>query len=176
LNLYIVGLPDSGKTSLGIRLSHALGVPFIDLAEFIGEREKIPPEGLMHLSRDLFSLAEESALRVIDSTLDRCIVATCGLTVATPQNEALLSDRPVLYVRRASNDLLGDGSLEARQRLRHTVQELYGSEKKLLPIFERIADFTVENGSSLKECEEKVLALINSAKERSSTKEEGEQE
>lgn len=89
----IVGLPASGKTSIGSALAHRLGVPFVDLDEQIVKAEgrtiaqifKVDGEAVF---RQLESAFLEHATR--DGTL---VVSTGGGCVLAPGNRSLLRER-----------------------------------------------------------------------------------
>jgi shikimate kinase len=79
LKVYLIGMPGSGKTTLGRELAGRLGVPFIDLDDAIvaSEGDSIP--GIFEKKGELhFRTAESAMLRRAATTADSFVMATGG--------------------------------------------------------------------------------------------------
>ena len=75
-NLVLIGMPGSGKTSVGRRAAELLNRPFIDLDEVISNRAGKPIP-------DIFSQDGEAVFRRIESGIVREISSQNGLVIAT---------------------------------------------------------------------------------------------
>ena len=148
LRIALVGMPGSGKSTVGRHLARLLGLPFADSDTEIERRLGIP-------IRDYFEQHGEAAFRdieqdVIDELSSRpaVVLATGGGAVLRPSNRnALHSRMHVLYLRATPDDL--------HRRLRHDTQrpllqvedplrrlrELYRERD---PLYRRTAHFVVE--------------------------------
>ena len=128
--LILIGLPGSGKTTVGGLLARQLGLPFRDCdpqVERLAERTVA----------QLFSSGEESAALQALCAGEDCVLATGGGAVLRPENRALLRrsgvlfwlDRPVADIERTleieSRPLLaGGGSLETLRRQREALYRI----------------------------------------------------
>jgi shikimate kinase len=112
VTLSLVGLPGSGKTTVGRHLARRLGLPFQDTDHAIEAR-------LGCSVREFFEREGEQRFRDIESqTLDAltqgapCVLSTGGGIVVLPQNRQLLQQRTrVVYLKASVDDLF--------RRLRH---------------------------------------------------------
>lgn len=77
--IYLVGLPGSGKTTLGKELAEKLGYRFIDLDDAIVEEAgKTIPEIFSHQGEGNFRIMEREVLHSISAIQDRFVMATGG--------------------------------------------------------------------------------------------------
>lgn len=112
--LALIGLPGSGKSTVGRQLSRRLGLPFFDSDHVIEQqlgcsiREFFDREG-----EDRFRDVEESVLDQL-STKQEGVLSTGGGAVLRPANRRLLRERcQVVYLNSSPDELF--------KRLRHDV-------------------------------------------------------
>jgi len=150
LTIIFVGLPGSGKTTIGRQLARRLGVPFVDSDHVIEDR-------LGCSIREYFAREGEDAFRDVEqAVLDdlslnhRGVLSTGGGSVLREANRRHLHDRgQVIYLRSSPEDVY--------RRLRHdTVRPLLQVEDPLSrlralydsrdPLYRDAAHFVVETG------------------------------
>jgi shikimate kinase len=148
VTIALVGMPGSGKSTVGRQLARHLGLEFLDSDTVIEQRLGMP-------IRDWFAQRGEDAFRdeeqaVIDELSQRpqAVLATGGGAVLRPSNRNALHSRcHVFYLRSSPEELF--------RRLRHDTQrpllqvddplkrlrELYRDRD---PLYRRTAHFVVE--------------------------------
>jgi shikimate kinase len=126
--LFLCGMPGSGKSSLGKKLSLRLKIKFIDLDQWIAQRTGInPTEWIEQYGESAFREAEAKALREIP--LQEPLVVACGGgTPCFHENLAYMFEQGIVaridlplttLIQRLSSatpqrPLLANGSLEER--------------------------------------------------------------
>lgn len=144
-NIILIGMPASGKSTVGVLLAKAVGYGFIDSDLVIQSREGrllsriIEDEGL-----EGFLLIEEK----INAELcaDRCVIATGGSVVyGEKAMKNFKKTGKIVYLKlsyeelaRRLSDLKGRG---VAIREGFTLKELYDER---IPLYERYADVTVD--------------------------------
>jgi shikimate kinase len=79
MKVFLLGLPGSGKTTLGKKLANALNLPFIDLDKEIEKSEgKTIPDIFTEKKEDYFRQLESSVLKLWCSKPDDFVMATGG--------------------------------------------------------------------------------------------------
>ena len=139
-NLILVGMPGSGKTTVGSLLVASLGRPFYDAD---GEIEKrlgcsIPA---------FFAQKGEAAFRAVETEVlaelgkrSGCVIATGGGCVTRGENYDLLHQNgEIVWLRRSLAELPVEGRPVSQSR---SLPELYRERE---PAYRRFADFCVEN-------------------------------
>ena len=144
-NVILIGMPGSGKTTVGTHLSETLGYGSIDADSVIVAREgKRLHELIAEVGREAFLDIEAK----VNSELcaDRCVIATGGSVVyrdGAMQKLKMLGK--IVYLKLSCAELatrLGD--LKARGvaiKDGFTLEDLYNERK---PLYEKYADITVD--------------------------------
>jgi len=151
LIISLVGMPGSGKSTVGRQMARQMGVPFVDSDSEIEIRLGEPIRGFFERVGEAEFRDIESA--VIDEILQRdseFVLATGGGAVLRESNRQLLHKHStVLYLRSTPEELF--------RRLRHDTQrpllqvrdplqklrELYAARN---PLYRRCAHFVLETG------------------------------
>ncbi|MBK7508322.1 MAG: shikimate kinase [Comamonadaceae bacterium] len=150
MKIALVGLPGSGKSTIGRQLARRLGVPFADSDHVIEQqlgcsiREFFEREG-----EDRFRDIEEEVIDTLTANHSG-VIATGGGAVLRPRNRVNLRERTkVVYLRSSPEEVF--------RRLRHDsnrpllqvkdplgrLRELYGTRD---PLYREAAHFVIETG------------------------------
>lgn len=153
-NLILVGMPGSGKTTVGSLLAVSLGRPFYDTD---GEIEKklgcsIPA---------FFAQRGEAAFRAVETEVlaelgkrSGCVIATGGGCVTRGENYDLLHQNgEIIWLRRSLTELPVEGRPVSQSR---SLPELYRERESA---YRRFADFCVENEATPEAAVEKIKEL-----------------
>ena len=157
-NIVLVGMPGSGKTTVGKLLSEKTAMPFYDsdvcLEEKVGR--KIP---------DIIREDGEAAFREMETEMlaeltgkPGCIIATGGGAVLAAQNRYLIAQNSVcIYITRETEKLATGGrplSAGGIDRL----HELFAVRD---PIYRAVADYTVPTEEDIPGCVRQIEKLLN---------------
>ncbi|MEM8893629.1 MAG: shikimate kinase [Bacteroidota bacterium] len=92
----LVGMPGSGKSTLGKRLASLLGCPFVDLDEVIENQEgRLIKDIFRHSGEDQFRMIEHFALAATLGKYQRMVLATGGGTPCFHDNMDVINGRGV---------------------------------------------------------------------------------
>lgn len=146
----LIGMPGSGKSTIGRALSKVLDRPFLDLDHEIEERcgVKIPV---------IFEIEGEPGFRKRESqvleeiTLERgMVLATGGGAILAPQNRQWIAERGIVVYLRASVEELYRRTSRDRSRPLLASDNPRARLKELLtkraPIYEDLADIVIDTG------------------------------
>lgn len=90
--IFLVGLPASGKSTLGRRLASLLGYPFIDLDEAIEKSENMKIGDIFSKKgEDHFRMVEHYTLKDVIARHPKFIMATGGGTPCNYENMGLIN-------------------------------------------------------------------------------------
>lgn len=154
-NLVIIGMPGSGKTTVGRLLAQATGKIFVDVDE-----EIIRTAG-MSIS-EIFAASGEAGFREIETSVlcklgkgSGQVIATGGGCVTRPENYPLLHQNGrILRLRRDIGKLPKDGRPLS---LTNDLSEMAAERE---PLYAAFADLTVDNNDTLEHTLETILEAI----------------
>jgi shikimate kinase len=149
-SLVLVGLPGSGKSTVGRGLARRVGLPFIDSDHAIEQQ-------LGCSIREYFAREGESAFRDVEQQVlaqvaggPPCVLATGGGAVLRQANRDMLrAAGHVVYLRATPEDLWR----RLRNDTKRPLLQVADPQKQLRdlfaqrdPLYREIAEFTVETG------------------------------
>lgn len=145
-NIVLIGMPGSGKSSLGRRLARRLRMPLFDTDAMVVERDG-------RAISDIFAEGGEAAFRDMESACVREAAAQSGVVISTgggvilrgENMDALKKNGMVFFIDRHPSLILKSASLSDRplvQDDRTRLLELYRSR---IALYRACADVTIRN-------------------------------
>ena len=162
-NIVLIGMPGVGKSTLGVVLAKELGFEFVDADLLIQKREKrLLKEIIAEEGVDGFLKIENDVNASISST--KTVIATGGSVIyGTEAMEHLKEIGTVVYLKLDYETLDSRlGSLKGRGVVLKDGQNLKSLYDERIPLYEKYADVTVdEGGLGLEETLDAVLEKIS---------------
>jgi len=158
-NIYLVGMPGCGKSTIGNAVSKKIGIEIIDLDELVMEREGKSIEELFAIGEAHFRAVEAEALKSLEN-YEGVMVATGGGVVTKEENiEFMKKDGKVIFIDASPNFILENSPLDGRPLLKNKekIYELYNSR---IAKYRKSADYTVPNDGILSDAIKKTEELI----------------
>lgn len=167
-NIILIGMPASGKSSLGILLAKELGYGFIDSDLVIQAREGRTLSEIIEAEGMEEFLRKEEKINA-ELCAERCVIATGGSVVyGARAMEHLKKTGTVVYLKlsfpeieRRLSDLKGRGVAIKEGT---TLEALY---EERIPLYEKYADVTAElDGKDVKGCLSAISEALRAAEEK----------
>ena len=146
-HIFIIGMPGSGKSSLGRRVAQNIGIPYIDtdqrIADIVGCSV---PEMFEHYGEAAFRNAETNLL--IQLTRERpSMVSTGGGMIMREHNRAIMRNHGVIVlIDRPLEEIMSDIKLDRRPLLAAkgigAVETMYNDR---IDIYKDVADAVLDN-------------------------------
>lgn len=146
----LVGLPGSGKSTVGRHLARRLGVSFLDSDALI-------EKDLGCLIRTFFEREGESAFRAVEARVLAALLETSSSVLSTGGGAVLLAENRRLLRERSHVVYLRSTPEELFRRLRHDrnrpllqvadpLQKLRALFEERDPLYREVAHFTIDTG------------------------------
>ncbi len=148
--LVLIGMPCSGKSSIGRVLAEHYGLDFYDLDEEIEKYAGMTIENIFATSGEAEFRRIETLVTGMMAGTDRAVIATGGGIVTKAENMALLKGEGsvVIYIHRDFYKLVTTPRKVRDQRpvLRSAnIDKLFAIYKTRLPLYKKYADIEVRN-------------------------------
>ena len=148
-NIYLIGMPGAGKSTIGRALAKCLHMTFVDADHALTDRTGVPIVTIFELEGEAGFRQRETALIVELSARSNILVATGGGAILEQGNRALLhSTGVVVYLRAKLDDLWARTQHDGKRPLLRA-----GNPRAVLaslleirePLYAEIADIIVES-------------------------------
>lgn len=161
-NIVLIGMPGSGKSSFGKRLSRRLHMPLFDTDAMIVERDgrSIP---------DIFAQDGEAAFRDMETACARdaaakngAVISTGGGIILREENmKALKENGIVFFIDRHPSLILRSASLSDRPLVQDDRDRMFRLYKQRIALYRSYADVTIRNDKSMnKRLKRGILRII----------------
>lgn len=146
-HIFLIGMPGSGKSSLGRRVANNLKVRYVDMDQMISDIVGCSiPDIFAKYGEDAFRAAETNTLIQL-TRMDPCIISTGGGTVLRETNRAIMRNHGfIVLIDRPLQDIRSDIKLDRRPLLAakglDEVDRLYDAR---IDIYRSVADAVLDN-------------------------------
>ncbi|MBQ3783251.1 MAG: shikimate kinase [Lachnospiraceae bacterium] len=162
-NIVLIGMPGSGKSTLGVVLAKMIGYGFIDSDLIIEEEEgRVLPDIIAQEGIDGFNAIENRVNCSIDC--HRKIIATGGSAVYGEEAMKHLGEiGTIVYLKWSLKELATHlGDLEARGVVFRPGQDLKAIYEERCPLYEKYADLIVDcEGDSVEGLVSQIMKAIS---------------
>ena len=154
-NIVLVGMPGSGKSTVGKALAEAMGRSFVDTDALIVEAAGRPiPEIFSTDGEEVFRAFETEAVKKA-GMMSGAVIATGGGVVTRRRNYAPLSQNGrIVFIHRELDKLPVKGRPLSQA---HPLEEMYA---KRLPMYKAFADLEVDNDGAVDNTVETILKAL----------------
>ena len=158
-NIVLIGMPGSGKTTLGRYLAEMLNRDFIDAdPEIEKDAGKTIPE-LFAVSENHFREQETMTTKRLAKLQDKVLAMGGGVVLRQENIISLKENGLIIFLDRSPADIIGDVDTETRPLLAAGRQRIYDLYAQREALYRAAADVTVQNQGRLQD----VLAALTEA-------------
>ena len=145
MNIVLIGMPGSGKSTIGVVLAKHLGYTFIDSDIVIQEKhKKLLCELIDEFGEEGFLKIENDVNKSLD--VDRTVIATGGSAVYSEESMMHLKKSSIFVYLKVNNSELDNWVTDLKERGvvtngKETMQEIFEDRTRL---YQRYADVTID--------------------------------
>lgn len=169
MNAVLCGMMGSGKTTIGVEIAEKTGRRWYDTDEVIVDRYGKISDIFEYYGEEYFRKIETEVVKEL-SLQDGLIISTGGGLVLKEENTELLKrNGKIVFLRAKKETLAGRLTVDGtRPLLQAKTESILDRLEKLLkersPIYERVADFTVEvDGKTPSEIADEIIELFRNS-------------
>ncbi|MCI6286787.1 MAG: shikimate kinase [Acidaminococcus fermentans] len=159
-NIVLIGMPGAGKTTIGRKLSKALGRPVLDADDKVVEQTGRTIKDLFQEGEDVFRQAETEAVKTL-AAMDGIIISCGGGVVKRPENIGYLQQNgKIFFLNRDLAAIAGSVDKVTRPLLNSAEDRLTELYKERMPLYLKYADYTIPVDENFDKTTEYIIDLI----------------
>lgn len=159
MNLVLIGMPGSGKSTVGKILSKMLCMPLVDTDALVEQTAgKTIPELFAQGGESAFRDRETAAARQA-ATLDNTVIATGGGIILRPENMAALAATSLVFFRdRDLEEIVGEDHM-GRPLVGKDPDKLRILYTQRIDLYRKYAQYTISDTKTAEEAAARIAAL-----------------
>lgn len=161
-NIVFIGMPGSGKTTIGSMVSKELHRDFYDIDEYIEERYGKTISEIFKNGEEYFRKAETEAVTEL-SKLSPVVIATGGGVIKKEQNIEMLKQKGIIFfIDRKVSDIASDINMSIRPLLKDGKEKLFELYEERYKLYESYCDLHIKNEGKIEDAVEDIIAKYKS--------------
>lgn len=162
-NIVLIGMPGAGKTTIGRKLSKALGRPVLDADDKVVEQTGRTIKDLFQEGEDVFRQAETEAVKTL-AAMDGIIISCGGGVVKRPENIGYLQQNgKIFFLNRDLAAIAGSVDKVTRPLLNSAEDRLTQLYRERMPLYLKYADYTIPVDENFDKTTEYIIELVKKA-------------
>lgn len=156
----LIGMPGSGKSTIGRMLAQQLGWDFVDMDDYVQEISGSSIPALFNQSEAVFRRWETEACRQL-SRRRHTVIACGGGVVLDPENLILLkAGGAVAWIDRPLEHILRDIDTESRPLLKDGANRLFNLYEQRKDLYRQGADWRITNTGAMEDVVSRLLQYL----------------
>lgn len=161
-HIFLVGMPGSGKTTIGKALAQRQGMEFFDVDGVIQDKTgKTLQNIIIHDGEEAFRELEYEAIKDIVLHQKPSVIATGGGTVLSEKTVNLMRESGfVVCIERDVTQILDDLDMEIRPLLKESIEYIFRLYEERRPLYEQISHVQINNISNISDAVEAIVKAL----------------
>ncbi|HHV28903.1 MAG TPA: shikimate kinase [Clostridium sp.] len=157
-NIVLIGMPSSGKTTIGEPLAKTLGMGFVDTDKIIMDKEKRQLRDIVNQDGlEKFLEIQQSALMSLD--VNNHVISTGGSVVYNESAMEYLKKNSIVVYLKLEFDEIKKRLSSGRRLARDNNKSFEDTYRERVPLYQKYADITIDCSSK------SVLSIVEEIKD-----------
>ncbi|MBC8589759.1 shikimate kinase [Wansuia hejianensis] len=159
-DICLIGMPGSGKSTIGKLLGQRFKVSFYDIDRYIEKKHQKKVSEIYKESEENFRVIEKIAIKEIINLSPR-IISTGGGTVKSDSSMTLLKkDRLILFINRPIEEIKDEIDIN-RPIFSNDSTRIYKLYEERYPLYKRYSDIEIINSGDINLVIKKIINKVN---------------
>ncbi len=159
-NIYLIGMPGCGKSTIGEMLSFKLGIEHIDADKYLEDKFNMTiPEIFALRGEDDFRQKETLTLEELSKKNNKIISTGGGVVKHIRNKEYMQNTGTIVFIDTPPENILANSALGGRPLLKDK-SNIYKLYDERIELYRAFADVTVDNTDDIETAVNNILKII----------------
>lgn len=160
-NIVLIGMSGCGKTTVGKLLKDKMNLAYIDMDEYIVEKEGRTIPEIFSEGEQVFRAIETAAAQEL-SDLSGTIISTGGGIIKNPVNmDMLRKNSVIIFLDRSVEEIQRDIDVSGRPLLKNNVEALYKLYHERYELYKKYSDIIIPNNGEVETVLDKIAEIFS---------------
>ena len=149
-SIVLIGMPGSGKTTIGRKLAKKLNLDFIDTDNEIEKRERLCINEIFKIKgEEYFRACEKDVLKTVIKK--NAVISTGGGIILDVDNIRIIKENAnkIIFINRDLKDILEDITISTRPLIKDDINSIYKLYEERYDKYLTLCDIKIENNSDI---------------------------
>lgn len=160
INIALIGMPGSGKTTIGKEIAQKLNMDFVDMDEMIEANEDKSIAEIFKKGEDYFRSLETYCAKVLGNR-ESSVISTGGGIVKKKENiDYLKKNSVIIFINRHPDSIVNDVDIQKRPLLKDGAQIVYKLYDERIALYKKYCDIEVINDGDISDIIKEIIEEI----------------
>lgn len=159
-NVVLIGMPGSGKSTVGKLLARKLGMEFCDMDEYIVKKEGKRISELFDIGEEYFRDCETRATEELSKKASRVISTGGGVIKRSCNMECLKRNGIIIFLNRPIDMIKQNIDIETRPLLKDGISKIHQLYDERYSIYKEYCNYEIINNGTPYETAIKIASLL----------------
>lgn len=163
-NIVLIGMPGSGKTTIGKEIAKKLNMNFFDMDEMIENKECKSISEIFKNGEDYFRNLETDCVKNL-SEKSSIVISTGGGIVKRKENmEYFKKNSIIIFINRHPDNIVMDVDIQKRPLLQNGIENVYKLYNERFDLYKKYCDLEILNDDTIECAVNKIITFIQKMK------------
>lgn len=159
-SIALIGMPGSGKTTIGKKIAQRLGMDFVDMDEMIEANEGKSVTEIFSNGEEYFRNLETDCAKELGSK-EASVISTGGGIVTRKENiDYLKNNSIIVFINRHPDIIAEDVDIQKRPLLKTGINNVYKLYNERISLYKDYCDIEIVNDRNIDEVIEEIIQKI----------------
>ncbi len=160
-NIVIIGMPGSGKTTIGFLVAKKLNMKFIDMDNEIERIEKKSISEMFSINEDYFRDAE-TRYTIELGKLNSFVISTGGGIIKRKENiDYMKVNSIIVFLNREPENIIGDIDVKSRPLIKDKINSIYKLYNERIPLYKNYCDIEILNDTTIEVVVDRIINAVS---------------
>ncbi len=158
-NIVLIGMPGSGKSSIGKLIAKDLSMKFVDIDKYIEEKEEKTIDEIFKSGENHFRKVESNYISSLNPLFNAVISTGGGVILREENMENLKKNSIIVFINRPLKSIIKDMDIGHRPLLKDRIDKIYDIYDSRIDLYKKYSNFEIINDDTMEKAKDEIIKI-----------------